>query len=43
MLGLDTDHGSEFINTELLAYCEREQLTFTRGRVAKKNDQCYVE
>jgi len=27
----------------LLAYCERERITFTRGRVAKKNDQCFVE
>ena len=43
LLGLDTDNGSEFLNTELLAYCEREHITFTRGRVAKKNDQCYVE
>ena len=43
MLGFDSDNGSEFINAELLAYCERERLTFTRGRVAKKNDQCYVE
>jgi hypothetical protein len=43
MLGFDSDNGSEFINAELLAYCDREQLTFTRGRVAKKNDQCFVE
>ena len=43
MLGFDSDNGSEFINAELLAYCEREHLTFTRGRVAKKNDQCFVE
>ena len=43
VLGLDTDNGSEFINAELLAYCEREQLTFTRGRAYRKNDQCYVE
>ena len=43
LLGLDTDNGSEFLNLELLAYCEREHITFTRGRVAKKNDQCYVE
>ena len=43
LLGLDTDNGGEFLNTDLLAYCEREQITFTRGRVAKKNDQCYVE
>jgi hypothetical protein len=43
LLGFDTDNGSEFLNTELLAYCEREQITFTRGRVGKKNDQCFVE
>jgi hypothetical protein len=43
MLGLDTDNGSEFLNAEVLAYCEREQITFTRGRAYKKNDQCFVE
>jgi hypothetical protein len=43
LLGLDTDNGMEFINTDLLDYCTRERITFTRGRVAKKNDQCFVE
>ncbi len=43
LLGLDTDNGVEFINMELLAYCEAEQLTFTRGRPQQSNDQCYVE
>jgi hypothetical protein len=43
MVGLDTDNGSEFINNELLTYCEHEEITFTRGRTCKKNDQCYVE
>jgi hypothetical protein len=43
LLGSDTDNGGEFINDELLADCAGEQLTFTRGRVANKNDQCYVE
>jgi len=43
LLGLDTDNGSEFLNTDLLAYCARAHITFTRGRVAKKNDQCFVE
>jgi len=43
LLGLDTDNGTEFLNTDLLDYCEREHITFTRGRVAKKNDQCFVE
>jgi hypothetical protein len=43
MLGVDTDNGGEFLNYELLTYCEREQITFTRGRAYKKNDQCFVE
>jgi hypothetical protein len=43
LLGLDTDNGSEFLNAEVLAYCEREKITFTRGRAYKKNDQCFVE
>lgn len=43
LLGLDTDNGGEFLNSDLLDYCERERITFTRGRVAKKNDQCFVE
>jgi hypothetical protein len=38
MRGLDTDNGAEFINEALLAYCEREQITFTRGRPEQKND-----
>jgi hypothetical protein len=42
-LGLDTDNGGEFINSDLLSYCEQEQLTFTRGRAYEKNDQCFVE
>lgn len=43
ILGLDTDNGGEFINAELLAYCEQEHITFTRGRSHRSNDQCYVE
>jgi hypothetical protein len=43
LLGLDTDNGGEFLNEELLAYCRREQITFTRGRAYRKNDQCFVE
>lgn len=43
LLGFDTDNGSEFLNNEVIAYCQREQITFTRGRAYKKNDQCYVE
>ena len=36
-------YGSEFLNAEAIAYCEREKITFTRGRPYRKNDQCYVE
>ena len=43
ILGIDTDNGSEFINEELLAYCDVGQITFTRGRVGNKNDQAWVE
>jgi hypothetical protein len=43
LLGLDSDNGAEFINDELVRYCEEEQLTFTRGRVGRKNDNPFVE
>jgi Integrase core domain len=43
LLGLDSDNGSEFVNQELLRYCQKEQITFTRARPYRKNDNCYVE
>jgi len=43
VLGLDSDNGVEFINHDLVAYCAREHITFTRGRAYRKNDQCFVE
>ena len=43
MLGLDTDNGSEFINYALFDYCKVENITFTRSRAYKKNDQAHVE
>lgn len=43
LLGIDTDNGAEFINVELMAYCEQAHLTFTRGRPRHSNDQCFVE
>jgi len=43
LLGIDTDNGAEFINVERLSFCEQEQITFTRGRPRRSNDQCYVE
>jgi hypothetical protein len=41
--GLDSDNGSEFVNTELLRYCKQQRITFTRTRPYRKNDNCYVE
>ncbi len=43
VLGIDTDNGGEFINELLIELCARYEITFTRGRVGKKNDQCFVE
>ncbi|SFF19135.1 hypothetical protein [Nitrosomonas sp. Nm166] len=34
--GLDTDCGSEFINYDLLDYCEDRFITFTRARTHRK-------
>ena len=41
--GLDSDNGGEFINHQLQKYCEEEEVTFTRSRPGRKNDNCYVE
>jgi hypothetical protein len=43
LLGIDSDNGSEFINDQLWRYCMQEEITFTRGRVGRKNDNPYVE
>jgi hypothetical protein len=43
ILEIDTDNGGEFINEAVIAYCEHEHITFTRGRPYLKNDQCFVE
>jgi hypothetical protein len=43
ILGIDTDNGGEFINEAMVAYCEQEHITFTRGRPYQKRDQCFVE
>jgi hypothetical protein len=38
--GIDTDNGGEFIDEALIAYCEQEHLTYTRGCPSLKNDHC---
>jgi len=42
-LGIDSDNGSEFINWHLKAYCDDNDLLFTRCRPYRKNDQAHVE
>lgn len=41
--GIDSDNGSEFINNHLMKYCRQHELTFTRSRSNRKNDNCFVE
>ena len=43
MRGIDSDNGSEFINHHLVAYCEANQIEFTRSRPYKKDDNAHVE
>jgi hypothetical protein len=43
VLGIDSDNDSVFINAHFTRYCRDNQLTFTRSRPYKKNDQCRVE
>ena len=43
LLGLDSDNGSEFINSALLKWCQSEHIQFTRSRAYRKNDNCFVE
>jgi len=43
ILGIDSDNGSEFINTHLFRYCRENKITFTRSRPYRKNDNCFVE
>jgi len=43
LLGYDSDSGSEFINHQLYRYSIQEEITFTRGRAGKKNDNPFVE
>ena len=42
-IGIDSDNGSEFINHELLRFCEEQQITFTRSGPGNKNDGMHVE
>jgi hypothetical protein len=41
--GIDSDNGGEFINEQLLRYCQTKKLTFTRSRPGNSNDGAHVE
>ena len=41
--GLDSDSGGEFINNHFVAFCRKQNLTFTRSRPYKKNDNAHIE
>lgn len=43
LLGIDSDNGEEFINWHLYRWCKKEEITFTRCREYRKNDQAHVE
>lgn len=43
LMGIDSDNGSEFINHHLLKFCTEGEITFTRARSYRKNDNCFVE
>ena len=41
--GIDSDNGTEFINHHLLNYCKENEITFTRSRPYRENDNCFIE
>ena len=43
LLGIDSDNDSAFLNRGIKAYCDKYEITFTRCRPYKKNDQTHVE
>ncbi len=43
LLGFDSDNGNEFINENMVNWCEMHRITFTRSREYRKNDQAHVE
>lgn len=43
ILGIDSDNDGAFINDTLVAYCDKQRITFTRSRAYRKNDQAWIE
>ena len=40
---IHSDNGTEYINSHLFRYTQKEELAFSRSRPNKKNDNCFVE
>jgi DNA-binding protein H-NS len=40
---IHSDSGSEFLNDPLFNWAQENNIDFTKGRLNKKNDNCYVE
>ena len=43
ILGVNSDNDSAFINDTLLDFCKQADITFTRSRPYRKNDQAWIE
>ena len=43
ILGVDSDNDILFINWHFMRMCKRKQITFTRSRAYRKNDQAHIE
>ena len=43
LIAINTDSGSEFLNTPVFNQFRERKVIFTRSRPYKKNDNCYVE
>jgi hypothetical protein len=43
VLAIDSDNGSEFINNQMVRYCDGQDITFTRSRPYKKDDNAHIE
>ena len=43
ILGINSDNDSAFINDTLLDFCNQADITFTRSRPYRKNDQAWIE
>jgi IS30 family transposase len=43
LCAIDSDNGTEFINRQLIAFCKKHDVQFTRGRPYKKDDNAHIE